>query len=206
MDQDPDQFNEDSALGDEADATDIDSDLTPQSSGPRSKGTVNSGRTEDGNLNVAPEDRVAPADRPEMTTDESPALEDEDSEDMTPGFPTRVNITITKPSGGALQLETVAQDGLIDIENVYYFPTADLADATNAEKDFKRQEVYAGPPFSNLDEELQILFERYLDERGINSALAQFVPDYIDWKEQKEYVGWLSSMSPHFLLPSECLC
>ena len=192
MDEDPDQFNEDNALGDE----DLDDDLTPQSTGPRSKGTINAGNTQDGNINVAPEDRVAPADRPELTDEESPADEDED---MTPGFPTRVNVTITKPGAGAIQLETVAQDGLIDIENVYYFPKADLADAQTAEKDFKRHEIYAGPPFNNLDEELQILFERYLDERGINSGLAQFVPDYIDFKEQREYVKWLDSKLP---LPS----
>jgi len=187
LDQDPDQLNEDNALGDE----DFDDDMTAQSAGPRSKGTINSGRTQDGNINVAPEDRVAPADRPELTDEEGPADEDED---MEPGFPVRVNVTITKPNGGAIQLETIAQDGLIDIENVYYFPSGDLADAQTAEKDFKRQEVYAGPPFSNLDEELQILFERYLDERGINTALAQFVPDYIDFKEQREYVQWLDNV------------
>lgn len=53
---------------------------------------------------------------------------------------------------------------------------------------------YLGPPFANLDEDLQILIDRYLDERGINSALAVFIPDYIDMKEQKEYTTWLSNV------------
>ena len=35
--------------------------------------------------------------------------------------------------------------------------------------------------------------ERYLDDRGINTGLATFVPDYVEFKEQKEYVQWLSS-------------
>jgi hypothetical protein len=26
--------------------------------------------------------------------------------------------------------------------------------------------MYTGPPFGNLDEDLQVLLERYLDERG----------------------------------------
>jgi len=46
-----------------------------------------------------------------------------------------------------------------------------------------------------LDEDLQLLLERYLDERGINTALALFVPDYVDFKEQREYLSWLSSKS-----------
>jgi complement component 1 Q subcomponent-binding protein len=54
--------------------------------------------------------------------------------------------------------------------------------------------MYAGPPFGNLDEDLQVLFERYLDERGINTSLALFVPDYIDFKEQKEYLSWLENV------------
>lgn len=33
--------------------------------------------------------------------------------------------------------------------------------------------------------------EQYLDVRGINTALALFVPEYIDVKEQREYLGWL---------------
>jgi hypothetical protein len=32
---------------------------------------------------------------------------------------------------------------------------------------------------------VQELFERYLEERGVNSALALFVPEYAEHKEQK---------------------
>jgi complement component 1 Q subcomponent-binding protein len=51
-----------------------------------------------------------------------------------------------------------------------------------------------GPPFNNLDEDLQILLEKYLEERGINTRLALFIPDYIDHKEQKEYIKWLNNI------------
>lgn len=56
-----------------------------------------------------------------------------------------------------------------------------------------RQKLYVGPPFINLGEDLQVFFlffvflKRYLDERGINTALASVVPDSIDMKEQKEH-------------------
>jgi complement component 1 Q subcomponent-binding protein, mitochondrial len=51
--------------------------------------------------------------------------------------------------------------------------------------------LYTGPPFEQLDEEVQGMLESYLDARGINTYLALFIPDYIDVKEQKEYVAWL---------------
>ncbi len=86
---------------------------------------------------------------------------------------------------------------MIVIDNVYYFPNPELADAKSAEKDWQKRGMYTGPPFGNLDEDLQVLLERYLDERGVNTHLALFVPDYIDFKEQREYLRWLSSkLSP----------
>jgi complement component 1 Q subcomponent-binding protein, mitochondrial len=36
--------------------------------------------------------------------------------------------------------------------------------------------------------------ERYLEERGINTALAVFIPDYAELKEQKEYISWLKNL------------
>ena len=92
-----------------------------------------------------------------------------------------------------MQVETVAQDGMIVIENVYYFPDAELADAKTADQDWTRRGLYTGPPFGNLDQELQVLLEKYLDERGVNTALALWVPEYIDFKEQREYLSWLAS-------------
>ncbi|PWW80602.1 mitochondrial glyco protein [Tuber magnatum] len=119
---------------------------------------------------------------------------DEYDDDPEPGFPARVNVTIEKPNSGALQIEAIAQDGMIVIDNVFYHKSAKLATAQTAEADWERRGIYAGPPFGNLDEDLQVLLERYLDERGINTALALFVPDYIDYKEQGEYVRWLENV------------
>lgn len=190
MDQDPDQLSEDSALEDEY-GEDVPTDT--QSGGAQSKGTINQGHTKGGNINVAPEDRVAPADREELAEDESPSGE-ESTED--PGFPIRINVTIEKAGKGSMQVETIAEDGMIQIENVYYYQKAELADAQTADLNWSKRNLYAGPPFGNLDEYLQVLLERYLDERGINTALALFVPEYVDFKEQKEYLSWLSSKLP----------
>ncbi|KAL3453475.1 mitochondrial glycoprotein [Aspergillus insuetus] len=143
---------------------------------------VNAGRG--GNIAQHPEDSVAPADR---------ELDDVDR-DLEPSFPARVNVTIEKPGNGALLIQTLAQDGLFQIEEVSFFSKPDLAHAVTAEKDWARQSLYSGPPFENLDEDLQSYLERYLEERGINAELANMIPDYIQVKEQKEYVRWLESV------------
>lgn len=142
---------------------------------------INQGRSE--NFKVAPEDSISAADG-----------EDGEGNEHEDSYPARVNVVIEKAGKGALAVETVAQDGVIVIDNVYYYPDASYALAKSAEKAHERQDMYVGPPFGNLDEDLQVLFEKYLDERGINTALALFVPDYIDMKEQKEYMRWLSNV------------
>jgi complement component 1 Q subcomponent-binding protein len=121
-------------------------------------------------------------------------LEDGEGNDQEQSYPARVNVIIEKAGKGALAVETVAQDGAILIENVYYYADAAHAHAKSPEKIHERQDLYVGPPFSNLDEDLQVLLERYLEERGVNQALAIFVPDYIDMKEQREYVRWLGNV------------
>lgn len=202
MDSDPDDYRQDArddpALYDEDEASPIPE--SAQSGGANTKGSINAGRTKGGNIAVAPEDRIAPSDR----EDEDLATA-EDAEDAAeePSFPARVNVMIEKVGKGTLQIETTAQDGEIGIDSVYFFKDTELADAKTAELDWKRRNLYEGPPFGNLDEDLQLLLERYLDERGVNTALAMWIPEYVDFKEQREYLDWLSSESiiPSFRYP-----
>ncbi|KAF8857108.1 mitochondrial glycoprotein [Acephala macrosclerotiorum] len=133
------------------------------------------------NFKMAPEDQIE-------------GEEGAEGEEEQPSFPARLNIIVEKPGKGALAVESVVQDGMVVVDNVYYYTDAAHAHAKSAEKVHERQDLYAGPPFGNLDEDLQVLLERYLDERGINTALAIFVPDYIDMKEQKEYLRWLENV------------
>lgn len=141
------------------------------------------------------EENINQGDRKEDSISAADGEEGEDGEDgQDSSFPARVNIIIEKPGKGALAVESVAQDGMIVIDSVYYYTDASYAHAKTADKAHQRQDLYIGPPFGNLDEDLQVLLERYLDERGINTALAIFVPDYIDMKEQKEYLNWLSNV------------
>lgn len=186
--EDP-EAEQDHPLGDEfEDPAELPTDT--QSGGANTKGAVNQGRTAGGNLRVAPEDNVAPADQ------EGEETEDAD-EGQQPSFPAHLSVTIERVGKGAMQLEAIAQDGLIAIDNVYYYKDAKYLDPKSSDQETEAASLYTGPPFGNLDEDLQVLFEKYLDERGINTTMALWVPEYIDYKEQKEYLHWLTSKSSH---------
>lgn len=191
MNQDE-EFDSDPALTDEEAAEAAETNV--QSGGANTKGAINQGRTKGGNFAVAPEDSVAPSDREDGSYEDSGSGGEGESE---PSFPARIHVNVAKAGKGILQLEVVAQDGEVMIDNVYYYQKPELADAKTAEFDWARRNLYTSPPFGNLDEDLQVLLERYLDERGVNTALALWIPEYIDFKEQKEYLNWLSSELPH---------
>ncbi|KAI0544164.1 mitochondrial glycoprotein [Xylaria curta] len=124
-------------------------------------------------------------------TEAEEAIEDEEAE---PPAPCRLNIVVEKPNKGALNIEALAQDGTILVENFYYYKDPKMAHSSSPEAVHGAEDVYPGPPFSSLDEDLQVMMERYLEERGISQALAIFVPDYMDVKEQREYQSWLKNV------------
>jgi len=156
-----------------------------QSGGGNTKGAINQGRTKGGNFQIAPEDDIAPADRDEFRNDNE--VQGQGS------FPVRMHVHVTRQGKGALTISCIADDGEIQIEDIYSYTKPELADAKTAEQEFAGRGVYTGPPFHQLDESLQELIESYLEERGINTAMALFIPEYVDMKEQKEYVRWLGS-------------
>jgi complement component 1 Q subcomponent-binding protein, mitochondrial len=171
--------DDDPAMYDEDD-TDV------KSGGANRKGSVNRAGTSD-EANYS-DDNIASADQPEF--DDETLTDDEPTEGT---YASRITIVVERPGKGALAVEAVADAGEILIEDFFHFPTGQLADPKSAEKEWERRSLYSGPSFEILDEELKVLLEKYLSERGIDTTLALFVPDYIDYKEQKEYLNFLNS-------------
>ncbi|KAH7322871.1 mitochondrial glycoprotein [Stachybotrys elegans] len=122
--------------------------------------------------------------------------EDFDDVDEQSSAPINLSILVEKPgkAPGALNIEMTAHEGNIWVENLSYHEDAKLVNPDTLEAERKSNAAYPGPPFGTLDEDLQILVERYLDERGVTQALGVFVPDYVDVKEQREYVRWLNNV------------
>ena len=181
---------EDEEDPEEADVFGDEDDIPPntQSGGANTKGSVEKGRTSGSNIKVAPGTGNAPAARPEIDDESS-------GEDATPprSFPVNIQVVIERSGKGAITCDATVNDGEYMFINMSCYPEAEMATPKSPEQEFQRRNIYTGPPFTNLDEDLQVLLERYLEERGVDTRMALFIPEYIDFKEQREYERWLKS-------------
>ncbi|EJD51129.1 mitochondrial glyco protein [Auricularia subglabra TFB-10046 SS5] len=134
----------------------------------------------------------------DQSPDEDFPTEEEDgeiNEDQPYSYPIRCSITISKAANpGALVIDALAQDGAFLADSIAYYADASVANSDGAEADWKRRGLYFGPQFEQLDVAVQEEFERFLSERGIDESLALFIPDFAEFKEQKEYVSWLENV------------
>ncbi|KAJ7308731.1 regulatory protein suaprga1 [Mycena albidolilacea] len=135
-------------------------------------------------FSIADLQSIPDEDEPEGTDDESPARGDEPA--------LRVSVAITKSTHpGALHADLYCADGAFDVANVAYYKDARIATELSIASDWERRTLWTGPLFESLDPALNEAFEAYLRERGVDGALAGFVPRYALWKEQREYLEWL---------------
>ncbi|EEB08028.1 Mam33 family protein [Schizosaccharomyces japonicus yFS275] len=118
--------------------------------------------------------------------------EDETSEDIFHTQP--CTISITKPNSGCLYFDANIVEGELDIDNIYFSKDPELLLSSSEDAKTKRKTAYLGPSFKELDEEVQSLFENYLEERGIDYNLIDFVMQMKQPKETKEYVHWLQNI------------
>jgi len=123
---------------------------------------------------------------------------DPDSEeygDQTP-YQVQVSIQVSREGKGAMVLTCVVdQDAQFVIEDIAHFASKEIAEGSTPQAELARRDIYTGPSFAELDENLQTLFDQYLKDRGINESMALFIPNYIEQKETQEYMRWMSSKS-----------
>lgn len=113
-------------------------------------------------------------------------------EDRQASFPVNVTVLIRKAGKGSLRFDLVAENGMFLIQQITPVSESSASAAEQIREALsQRSNQYAGPPFEQLDDELQSMLDEYLSVRGVSSNLATLVPDYVDVKEQKEYLGWL---------------
>jgi len=122
---------------------------------------------------------------------------EQDEEERVPHLPFLVQVTKAKNGidNGTLTFECLADSGQVIINNVVFTPDSKVAKGDDVESDWKRGLVYPGPDFLSLDSTVQEIFYEYLEERGINSDLAEFLPEYVNMKENKSYLRWLEQIS-----------
>ncbi|KAK9765903.1 Mitochondrial acidic protein mam33 [Basidiobolus ranarum] len=106
-------------------------------------------------------------------------------------FPVECLITITKgEENGCLMFKTMIEDGDLFIEHVFYHPEADIS---------KKHELvgfkgYLGPDINVLDDDLKRIIYQFLEERDVDEVINLFIPNYIEYKDQKEYHKWLKNL------------
>lgn len=125
---------------------------------------------------------------------------EEDFDSMSDNF-ANVNIVVVKNSDNtAISFELLMnmQEGSFYVDSVTPYESAEDALNESAEAEIKRELGYHGPPFSNLDESLQESLESYLESRGITTDLTSFISNYSEFKENNEYIQWLSKMKKFF--------
>lgn len=112
-----------------------------------------------------------------------------------------VKVLIQKPSSKNglfmnLFLQNSENSFLVDFVNFKSDAEEFLATQVN-KGEFIDKFQYQGPRFSDLDESLQAAFENYLDAKGINEDLAEFIISYSEYKEEMEYRNWLSAITKY---------
>ncbi|KAL6937723.1 hypothetical protein ACO0RG_004242 [Hanseniaspora osmophila] len=123
-----------------------------------------------------------------------------DEDELNEAF-ANVNVVVVKKSdNSAISMELLmnVMEGSFYIDSITPFKDSKIALDESADMEVKRDLLYHGPPFTNLDEELQDSLELYLQSRGIDSELANFVYEYADFQENNEYINWLKNMKSFF--------
>ncbi|KAK0585054.1 hypothetical protein LWI29_022800 [Acer saccharum] len=93
-------------------------------------------------------------------------------------------VSITKGSGTCLEFGVTALPDDIQIDHL------SMKRPENSED----QLAYDGPDFTELDENLQKAFHKYLENRGIKPSTTNFLLEYMINKDSKEYLHWLNNL------------
>jgi len=101
-------------------------------------------------------------------------------------------VFVDKPGCGTLTFHCVsdAEEQFL-VTKVSFYKDSALAHGQTVDADWKRDELYEGPVYQELDHGLQEGFDKFLSELGIDSALCDFLRACALKKEQKEYENWL---------------
>lgn len=93
-------------------------------------------------------------------------------------------VRLSKSSGLVLEFGCTAYPDEISID------TLSVKDPDNVEDPL----AYEGPDFSDLDENLQKAFLKYLEIRGIKPSMTNHLYEYMLNKDSKEYLVWLKNL------------
>lgn len=107
---------------------------------------------------------------------------DDDMREIQTSIPALV--TVSKSDGSCLEF------GARCLPDGFSVLHLSLKKSGNSEKGL----AYTGPNFLKLNEYLRNTFEKYLERRGLTSAMANFLHEYMMCKDTEEYLRWLRTL------------
>ncbi|GLT92598.1 hypothetical protein SLE2022_104290 [Rubroshorea leprosula] len=93
-------------------------------------------------------------------------------------------VSVSKGNGVCLEFGITASPDQISIDSL----SVKKPEASEDEL------AYEGPDYSDLDENLQKAFEKYLEIRGITTYTTNFMLSYMKDKDNREYLQWLREL------------
>ncbi|GIL65794.1 hypothetical protein Vafri_19418 [Volvox africanus] len=111
--------------------------------------------------------------------EEGEEYEDEDEE----GLPVEFQVTIAKEGDDTL---------VFDCESDGEYLTVNRVSLESIYEDNDGPPSYRGPVFQDLDDTLQQAFVDFLEERGVNAYLGEYIRVYLEDKATLEYQQWLN--------------
>jgi len=124
------------------------------------------------------------------TPDNQPEEEEQQGNENQNYVDFQVQIQKSKLKGG-LFFECSSQNSEVSIVSLMYSQNLEELDRANI---YFNNKDYRGPDFSTLDDKLQASLIEYLQSFGVNDELGSFIESYSLDKEQRLYMGWLSSL------------
>ncbi|XXG86435.1 hypothetical protein AAC387_Pa11g1332 [Persea americana] len=121
-----------------------------------------------------------------VTGDENNDDDNDDDADDEKGGQSSIPlvITVSKIHGPTLEFNCTAYADEVAIDSL----------SVREQEASEDQIAYEGPDFSDLDENLQKAFHKYLTIRGIKPSTTNFLHEYMINKDSKEYVNWLKNL------------
>ncbi|TKY65977.1 mitochondrial protein [Spatholobus suberectus] len=110
--------------------------------------------------------------------------DDEDGEKNASESSIPLVVSVFKGNGVCLEFGVTAFPDEISIDSLSIKQSEESED----------QLAYEGPEFTDLDENLQKAFHKYLDIRGIKPSTTNFLQEYMFAKDNKEYLMWLKNL------------
>ncbi|CAL0304476.1 unnamed protein product [Lupinus luteus] len=111
----------------------------------------------------------------------------DDHEGEKNGYETSIPLVVSVFKGGngvSLEFGVTAFPDEVSIDSL----------SVKQPEESEEQLAYEGPDFTDLDENLQKAFHKYLEIRGIKPSTTNFLQEYMFSKDHNEYLDWLKNL------------